>query len=121
MHFGVTVATEQLEVVPVQTNARVPDVIRRQMDLVMDNNAWPVDPALKAALTQSAPAPAVCIAAVAPRLGFVKGGSKVLHGKLKGRRLRRPPNRGGNEKVKGASAFPVSCTYTITPLNDDIQ
>lgn len=110
MHFGVTIAAEQLEVRKVQRHARVPDVIRRQMDLVMDNDARFVDPALKTAFTQSALAPAVCVAAVAPRLGFVKGGSKVLHGKLKGRRLRRPPNRGGNEKVKGASAFPVSCT-----------
>ena len=66
MFRSVTITTQELKVLEVKRDARVIDVVLIDVALVVDDDAGPVQPTRKAALTQAAHTPGISIAAFRP-------------------------------------------------------
>ena len=82
MQIRVTVPADQLEIVEGQSDGRVGDVLRRDVNLVMDDVARLVDPARQTDFTQSPAVGGVVSAAGLPRCALVESFGVFFHGIL---------------------------------------
>lgn len=74
-----TVTTQELKVIPVQSDSRIREIGCGQVRLVVDDLARPIDTFGKAQLTQATLASGIAVAAVLPSLGTVEVSALLVH------------------------------------------
>ena len=78
MQFSVTVAAHQFEVIKVESYRRIPYVLRRDVSLVVNNNAWKDESSGNAPLAQTTPVFEIPTLCFPPCLTCVKAVCIVL-------------------------------------------